>query len=93
MIVLAAACGAVFAVLAATRPADVRRVVATESDVRELTGFAPLTGSLAARPTAAAVDPANPADPVSPVTPATPAPSRTRAAGGQVSPSPRPGCS
>ncbi|WP_371784386.1 lytic murein transglycosylase [Streptosporangium subroseum] len=82
MIVLAAACGAVFAVLAATRPADVRRVVATESDVRELTGFAPLTGSLAARPTAAAVDPANPADPVSPVTPATPAPSRTRAAGG-----------
>src|SRR4051794_3874652 len=59
MIALAAACGAVLAVLAAPRPADARRVVATESDVRELTGLAPLTGSLAARPTAAAVNPAN----------------------------------
>jgi hypothetical protein len=57
MIILAAACGAVFAVLAATRPADVRRAVAAESDVRDLTRLAPLTSPLAARPTATAASP------------------------------------
>jgi Transglycosylase SLT domain len=70
MIALAAACGVVFAVLAATRPADVRRVVATESGAREPAGLTPLTGSLAARPTAATVSPATSATP------------RTRAVGG-----------
>ncbi|MFC7649581.1 hypothetical protein ACFQX6_61290 [Streptosporangium lutulentum] len=49
MITLAAACGVVFAVLAAAQPAEVRRAVAAESDVRDLTGLVPLTGAPAAR--------------------------------------------
>ncbi|MFD1500781.1 lytic transglycosylase domain-containing protein [Streptosporangium lutulentum] len=67
MITLAAACGVVFAVLAAAQPAEVRRAVAAESDVRDLTGLVPLTGAPAARPAS--------------VTPR-PSPSGTRAAGG-----------